>query len=254
MANRSTRSWHNFITSFLPISSPSTPPNQLLQVKENLYLFLRALDEAILLVVIVSLIGFWEWRLALIMALAIPITLAMTFGVVYMLGNRSAATGCGNAYYRAGALVDVPVVSGGMEPSVVWQRVFRAGLRCGLTLLWRDWIEHVFGFDLDLHSGLFEWKVAGVVSVGGSYRPAVILDKQPSDEGRLPVALFGKVYCKVDAQYAPIEVGDLLTTSDTVGHAMKACDSVRAFGAVIGKALGSLTDGRGLIPILISLQ
>jgi hypothetical protein len=46
----------------------------------------------------------------------------------------------------------------------------------------------------------------------------------------------------------------MLTTSDTVGHAMKACDPVRAFGAVIGKALANLTDGRGLIPILISLQ
>src|SRR6266700_417717 len=60
--------------------------DQPLQVKENIHLFLRALNEAIILVVIVSLIGFWEWRLAVIMALAIPITLAMTFGVVYMLG------------------------------------------------------------------------------------------------------------------------------------------------------------------------
>ena len=60
--------------------------DQPLQVKENIHLFLRALEEAIVLVVIVSLLGFWEWRLALIMALAIPITLAMTFGVVYMLG------------------------------------------------------------------------------------------------------------------------------------------------------------------------
>ena len=50
--------------------------DQPLQVKENIHLFLRALYEAILLVVVVSLIGFWEWRLALIMALAIPITLA----------------------------------------------------------------------------------------------------------------------------------------------------------------------------------
>jgi hypothetical protein len=107
---------------------------------------------------------------------------------------------------------------------------------------------------LDACAQAYDKKVAGVVSGAGSYRPAVILDKQSSDEGRLPVALFGKVYCKVDAHYAPIEVGDLLTTSDTVGHAMKACDSVRAFGAVIGKALDNLTDGRGLIPILISLQ
>jgi len=107
---------------------------------------------------------------------------------------------------------------------------------------------------LDVSSHAYDKKVAGVISGAGSYRPAVILDKQSADEGRPPVALFGKVYCKVDAQYAAIEVGDLLTTSDTAGHAMKACDAGRAFGAVIGKALGGLTDGRGLIPILISLQ
>ena len=60
--------------------------DQPLQVKENLSLFMRALNKAIVLVVIVSLIGFWEWRLALMMALAIPITLAMTFGILYFLG------------------------------------------------------------------------------------------------------------------------------------------------------------------------
>lgn len=107
---------------------------------------------------------------------------------------------------------------------------------------------------LGYSSKAYDKKVAGVVSGAGSFRPAIVLDSQPSAEGRLPVALFGKVYCKVDAQYAPIEVGDLLTTSDTAGHAMKASDRDRAFGAVVGKALGNLPDGRGLIPILITLQ
>jgi hypothetical protein len=68
------------------------------------------------------------------------------------------------------------------------------------------------------------------------------------------VAVVGKVYCKVDAQYAPIEVGDLLTTSPTPGHAMKADDPLRAFGAVIGKALRGLQSGQGLVPILVALQ
>jgi hypothetical protein len=70
----------------------------------------------------------------------------------------------------------------------------------------------------------------------------------------MPVALVGKVYCKVDAQYGPIEVGDLLTTSCTPGHAMKASDPLKAFGSVIGKALRPLEEGQGLIPILIALQ
>ena len=46
----------------------------------------------------------------------------------------------------------------------------------------------------------------------------------------------------------------MLTSSDTPGHAMKASDPARAFGAVVGKALGGLASGCGLIPVLICLQ
>ena len=62
------------------------------------------------------------------------------------------------------------------------------------------------------------------------------------------------MFCKVDAQYAAIEVGDLLTTSPTPGHAMKAVESDKAFGAVLGKALGSLDTGQGMIPLLVTLR
>jgi hypothetical protein len=71
---------------------------------------------------------------------------------------------------------------------------------------------------------------------------------------RQPIALVGKVFCKVDATYGSIEVGDLLTSSATYGHAMKASDVTRAFGSVLGKAMSPLGNGLGLIPILISLQ
>ena len=71
---------------------------------------------------------------------------------------------------------------------------------------------------------------------------------------RMPIALIGKVYCKVDADFAVVHVGDLLTTSPTRGYAMKADDPQKAFGAVIGKALKSMSHGQGLIPILIALQ
>jgi hypothetical protein len=100
----------------------------------------------------------------------------------------------------------------------------------------------------------YDKKVAGVISGAGDYKPGLVLDRNPSQHNRMPVALMGKVYCKVDAQYSPIEVGDLLTTSPSAGHAMKADDPFRAFGAVIGKALRPLTTGQGLIPILIALQ
>jgi len=100
----------------------------------------------------------------------------------------------------------------------------------------------------------YDKKVAGVISGAGDYRPGMILDRRQSGDNRLPVALVGKVYCKVDAQYAAIEVGDLLTTSPTPGHAMKADDPFKAFGSVIGKALRPLEVGQGMIPILIALQ
>lgn len=110
--------------------------------------------------------------------------------------------------------------------------------------------------DGTLHQSLqaYDKRVAGVISGAGDYKPGFILDRQQSRDNRLPVALVGKVYCKVDAQYAPIEVGDLLTTSSTPGHAMKADDPFKAFGSVIGKALRPLKTGQGMIPILIALQ
>jgi len=100
----------------------------------------------------------------------------------------------------------------------------------------------------------YDQRVAGVISGAGSYRPGIVLDRHDSRRRRLPVALLGKVYCKVDAQFGAIAVGDPLTTSETPGHAMRAGDPTKAFGAVIGKALRPHTDGQGLIPILIALQ
>ncbi|HKV36280.1 MAG TPA: hypothetical protein VJP89_18220 [Pyrinomonadaceae bacterium] len=100
----------------------------------------------------------------------------------------------------------------------------------------------------------YDKRVAGVISGAGECRPALVLDKKDSADKRLPVALMGKVYCKVDAQYGSIAVGDLLTTSATLGHAMRAGEPLRAFGAVIGKALRSFKSGQGLIPVLVALQ
>jgi hypothetical protein len=100
----------------------------------------------------------------------------------------------------------------------------------------------------------YDKRVAGVVSGAGGLKPGIVLDKQEPNEGRLPVALVGKVVCNVDARHSPIEVGDLLTTSSTPGHAMKANDALRAFGAVLGKALRPLEQGQGIVPILVALQ
>lgn len=113
---------------------------------------------------------------------------------------------------------------------------------------------------IDANGGLersqrpYDKKVAGIVSGAGSFRPAIILDKQPGVKSRLSIALIGKVFCKVDASFGAIEIGDLLTTSANPGHAMKASDSNQAFGAVLGKALQPLQHGTGLIAVLVTLQ
>ena len=89
----------------------------------------------------------------------------------------------------------------------------------------------------------YDKKVAGVISGAGDFRAAITLGRVASETARMPVALMGKVYCKVDANYSPVEVGDLLTKSPTRGHAMRAADPVRSFGTVIGKALRRLDGG-----------
>ena len=100
----------------------------------------------------------------------------------------------------------------------------------------------------------YDTKVAGVLSGAGDCKPGILLGKQASQSKRMPLALNGKVYCKVDAQYGAITIGDLLTTSPTAGHAMKVSDPARGSGAILGKALRPLTQGSGLIPILVALQ
>ena len=100
----------------------------------------------------------------------------------------------------------------------------------------------------------YDKRVVGVISGGGDHRPGIILGSKQSESNSQPIALLGKAYCKVDAQFGAIEIGDLLTTSPTPGHAMKADNPSKAFGAVIGKSLRPLEAGSGLIPILIALQ
>ena len=82
------------------------------QVGENVQLFMTSLYVAILLVVLVSFLGFWEWRAALLMALAIPITLLMTFGMMSAAGIDLQQVSIATLIISLGLLVDDPVVAG----------------------------------------------------------------------------------------------------------------------------------------------
>jgi len=100
----------------------------------------------------------------------------------------------------------------------------------------------------------YDRRVAGIVSGAEGTRPGIVLGRIAGGPARSPIALAGRVACRVDARESPIDVGDLLTTSAEPGHAMRAADPQRAFGAVIGKALGPLRGGTGMIPVLVALQ
>lgn len=102
----------------------------------------------------------------------------------------------------------------------------------------------------------YDATVAGIVSGAGGINPGITLTQDGTvADGEHLVALTGRVYCYCDADAAgSIKPGDMLTTSGTPGHAMKATDRTRAYGAVIGKAMSSLDSGKGLVLVLVNLQ
>jgi multidrug efflux pump subunit AcrB len=92
----------------LLLSRTSDQPGQ---VTQKVGLFMSSLYEAVFLVVLVALIGFREWRSALLMALSIPITLAMTFGMMQLLGIDIQQISLAALILSLGLLVDDPVVA-----------------------------------------------------------------------------------------------------------------------------------------------
>lgn len=100
----------------------------------------------------------------------------------------------------------------------------------------------------------YDSRVAGVIS----RQPGLALGEEA--EGRVLVATTGRVKVKVDATNGPIQIGDLLVTSDREGVAMKSLPvevggvRIHRPGTLIGKALEPLAKGTGEILVLLSLQ
>ena len=100
----------------------------------------------------------------------------------------------------------------------------------------------------------YDSRIAGVIS----RQPGLTLGEEA--EGRVLVATTGRVSVKVDATEGPIQIGDLLVTSNREGFAMKSLPvdvgGVRMHrpGTLIGKALEPLAKGTGEILVLLSLQ
>jgi hypothetical protein len=103
--------------------------------------------------------------------------------------------------------------------------------------------------------GAYNKRVAGVVAGANGLSKGIILGNLEGSENHTPIAISGRVWVYADATHEAIEPGDLLTTSDLPGHAMKASDPSRAHGTVIGKAMTRLEKGKtGMVLVLVNLQ
>ena len=67
----------------------------------------------------------------------------------------------------------------------------------------------------------------------------------------VPLAVIGIVPCKVTAEAGPIVAGDLLVTSSTPGHAMKATDMLHQAEAALARACAAAPD-HGLGPVEVA--
>ncbi|HEU4931043.1 MAG TPA: hypothetical protein VFT48_03140 [Pyrinomonadaceae bacterium] len=100
----------------------------------------------------------------------------------------------------------------------------------------------------------YDTRVAGVISA----QPGITLGEKSDD--KVLVATTGRVLVNVDATNGPIQIGDLLVTSDREGFAMKSAPveigsaRIHRPGTLIGKALEPLAGGTGKILVLLSLQ
>ena len=93
-----------------------------------------------------------------------------------------------------------------------------------------------------------------MVSGANGIHPGIQMQQQGLLEGGKNVALTGRVYVQADASNGAIKPGDLLTTSSTPGRAMKVTDHAKAAGAILGKAMTGLSEGQGMVLVLVTLQ
>lgn len=101
----------------------------------------------------------------------------------------------------------------------------------------------------------YDRSIAGIISGAKGIESGFIMSQKGSlADGDTPIAIAGRVYCLADASYGKIKPGDLLTSSPVAGHAMKVKNIKKAGGAIIGKAMTALDEGRGQVLVLVTLQ
>ncbi|MDP4199209.1 MAG: hypothetical protein Q8922_05560 [Bacteroidota bacterium] len=105
--------------------------------------------------------------------------------------------------------------------------------------------------EVEKSSKAYSRLVAGVYAT----KPGVILTNVMMDgdhSAKVPLGVIGVIPTKVTLENGPISAGDLLVTSSTPGHAMKADLSKLQIGQALGKALGNFSGpGTGVIEVLV---
>jgi multidrug efflux pump subunit AcrB len=201
------------------------------QVRENVSLFMSSLYEAIALVVLVALLGFWEWRSALLMALSIPLTLCMTFGMMQLLGIDVQQVSIASLIIALGLLVDDPVVAGD---------AIKRELAAGRKRLWAAWLGPT-----KLATAILFATVTNIAA----YLPFLAL---PDDSGRfiyaLPVVLTCALVASrlVSMSFVPM-LGYHLLRPPRRPEPSLAERRGRGFGRLYARFVGWTLDHRALV-------
>ena len=163
-------------------------------------------------------------------------------------GNAFAIQPNGDAYVQGTMSCKVLTIRGGAdvaEPFTMPETIAKGSVVV---------IDDAHPGQLKLSAEAYDTRVAGIVSGANGINPGIALHQEGVVEGGQNVALSGRVYVRADAASGAIKPGDLLTTSDTPGHAMKVTEHGKAQGAILGKAMSGLKDGKGMVLVLVTLQ
>ena len=157
--------------------------------------------------------------------------------------------GSGNLNVAANASVCTLTIRGGCDVAEPFVMSASAVTKGSVVV-----IDEQHPGQLKLSDRPYDTRVAGIVSGANGINPGLALHQAGALADGQNVALSGRVYVLADASGSPITPGDLLTTSESPGYAMKVTDHARAQGAILGKAMTGLKEGKGVVLVLVTLQ
>jgi len=97
-------------------------------------------------------------------------------------------------------------------------------------------------------------KIAGIISGAKGINTGLLMSQKESiADGDYPVALTGRTYVLANMENGDIVPGDFMTSSSTLGQAMKVLSFEKSQGSIIGKAMSKI-DNQGYVLVLVNLN